>query len=325
MFDTAMLGVAIALVFTYLTLALALTAITEAINQWLSLRSNTLRDAVLRLLDDKDARDAFFKHPLIRSLRESDDAHPSYIPSELFTRTLLDMAAQGRAEGPAKVEELKELLRDPASPLPEQPRLAMLALLDDSVQSLDEARSRIGGWFDATMERASGWYRRIIQRYTRYAALLLVVAVDADTLAIARATWADDALRHQIVARAESVIQQGEDGPAVVRKQGEKLEIALAELQMDELPLGWSRADLDALIPGLIPRPPTGDGSEPSEGLRAQRPGLMIAGAWLSKIAGLLVSAAAVSLGAPFWFDLLNRLTRVRAAIAPRDPAEPRA
>jgi hypothetical protein len=38
------------------------------------------------------------------------------------------------------------------------------------------------------------------------------------------------------------------------------------------------------------------------------------AGGWILKILGLLITIVAVSLGAPFWFDLLKCLINVRMA-----------
>ena len=35
---------------------------------------------------------------------------------------------------------------------------------------------------------------------------------------------------------------------------------------------------------------------------------------WLSRIVGWLLTIIAVSLGAPFWFDLLNRFITIRAS-----------
>ena len=35
---------------------------------------------------------------------------------------------------------------------------------------------------------------------------------------------------------------------------------------------------------------------------------------WISKLIGLLITAGAVSLGAPFWFDIANKLVNVRAS-----------
>jgi hypothetical protein len=40
----------------------------------------------------------------------------------------------------------------------------------------------------------------------------------------------------------------------------------------------------------------------------------MGAGDWLVKVLGWLVTGLAVSLGAPFWFDLLNRVVDLRGA-----------
>ena len=37
-------------------------------------------------------------------------------------------------------------------------------------------------------------------------------------------------------------------------------------------------------------------------------------GMWLLKVGGLLITGLAVSLGAPFWFDTLNRFMNIRNA-----------
>jgi hypothetical protein len=36
--------------------------------------------------------------------------------------------------------------------------------------------------------------------------------------------------------------------------------------------------------------------------------------AWLLKLAGLLITTAAISLGAPFWFDILKKLGNARSS-----------
>jgi hypothetical protein len=42
----------------------------------------------------------------------------------------------------------------------------------------------------------------------------------------------------------------------------------------------------------------------------------------LAKFTGLLISTLAVSMGAPFWFDLLNKLVNVRLAGKRPDPSD---
>ena len=44
---------------------------------------------------------------------------------------------------------------------------------------------------------------------------------------------------------------------------------------------------------------------------------------WWLKLLGLLITIAAISQGAPFWFDLLNRVTNLRAAGRPPEAAKP--
>src|SRR5262249_4522387 len=55
---------------------------------------------------------------------------------------------------------------------------------------------------------------------------------------------------------------------------------------------------------------------------------LPVAARWAIKLLGLLATALAVSLGAPFWFDLLNKLVSLRGAgkrISVSDAAAPSA
>ncbi len=40
-------------------------------------------------------------------------------------------------------------------------------------------------------------------------------------------------------------------------------------------------------------------------------------GWWLKKVIGILITGFAVSQGAPFWFDMLNRITNLRGVGAP--------
>ena len=134
------------------------------------------------------------------------------------------------------------------------------------------------------MERVSGWYRRKIQLLLFIFALILVVFLNADTLTTARVLWRDDATRASIVARAEAAAQQGEAGDV-------KVDQAVQDL---DVPLGWTLSFGDE--PTQLPNDPL---------------------AWLAKFLGLALTIGAVMLGAPFWFDLLSKVSRVRATGAP--------
>ena len=103
----------------------------------------------------------------------------------------------------------------------------------------------------------------------------------ADTFAIATALANNSALREVVVAQAKTYTETQMPPDAAPANQ-QALNKDIANLQQLGVPLGWK--------------------SMPAQW------------DWLNKFAGLALPAFAVSLGAPFWFDLLNRFMNIRAA-----------
>ena len=138
-------------------------------------------------------------------------------------------------------------------------------------------------WFDDSMERVSGWYRRKVQLCSSFSRLIVVVFLNADTLTTARVLWRDDATRASIVARAEAAAKAR---PATSRST-RRSRISMSHSA------GTSRS-----VTGRL-------------SFRTTRwPG------WRSS-SGFALTIGAVMLGAPFWFDLLSKVSRVRATGAP--------
>jgi hypothetical protein len=133
------------------------------------------------------------------------------------------------------------------------------------------------------MERVSGWYKRRVHRILFVIAAGVVVFLNADTLSAGRVLWRDDAVRAAVVTKAEAAAKE--------RQGGDQLEVTVKEL---DLPLGWE------LSFGNLP---------------TQLPDDVLS--WLAKLAGLALTIGAVMLGAPFWFDLLSKIVRVRGTGAP--------
>jgi hypothetical protein len=71
------------------------------------------------------------------------------------------------------------------------------------------------------------------------------------------------------------------------------------DLDALRLPIGWTKAPL----------------------IRHDSHGKILStdGEWLEAIAGWLVTAFAASLGAPFWFDLLNKIMVIRSTVKPHE------
>ena len=74
------------------------------------------------------------------------------------------------------------------------------------------------------------------------------------------------------------------------------------------LPLGWRFT----AAPGQSPEDFARDWRRRPEGFEA----------WFSKVAGILFTGFAIALGAPFWFDVLNRFMVIRSTVKPEEKSQ---
>src|SRR5438105_2130368 len=89
MFNSQILDVAIGVVFIYLLLSLACTALNELIAHVLALRARTLETGIKELLDEGWA-ETLFKHPLVDGMSKGTKK-PSYLEAHHFSAALIDI------------------------------------------------------------------------------------------------------------------------------------------------------------------------------------------------------------------------------------------
>jgi hypothetical protein len=329
MLNTPAFDVAIGLIFLYVTLALVCSTANEALATAIGLRARFLEAGLLNLFSGFVSEtpagvataEEFFKHPLVQGLIRSSRAprpaaevaavrrgglsrlksalakppYPSYIPSRTFVAALLDIAhesekAVATAEGD-EAEKARERAAKAADDFERALASVPNAQLSNALLALyrsvgrDAARFQHAAeqWFDDAMERVSGWYKRRVHLILAVIAAIVVVLLNADTLTAGRVLWRDDAVRAAVVKEAQ--------GTAKGTLDDAKLENTVKKL---DLPLGW---DLK------LGNGPT---QLPNDGV-----------SWVEKVIGLLLTIGAIQLGAPFWFDLLGKIVRVRGTGAP--------
>lgn len=326
--------VAIGLAFLFLLLSLIASTLTEWVARAMAMRSTTLATGIQKLLQDPtgDFSNLLFSHPLINGLSPQGGDRPSYIPAETFAIALLDllgMSSAGRsqdkpisqiAEEVAKlpdssaktaasnlVDAISALLAaptgglagppgsasGPATAVPSAELLqAIAALVGASAGDPAVLRKNIEDWFNAAMERVSGWYKRNVQIITLGIGLVLVVALNADTVMVANGLSRDPVLRASVVAAAGQAAKE----PIT------NLDLAKIQQEFQELkfPIGWS--------------------GDPADGRGLPNS----ASELLAKVLGLLLTAIAISLGAAFWFDALNKLVNLRATGDPPPVTPPK-
>ncbi|HEX5749529.1 MAG TPA: hypothetical protein VFZ09_25090 [Archangium sp.] len=303
----SMLNVLLGVTFIFLLMSLICSAAVEVIEILLKKRASALHETIRGMLGNEGA-DNFYSHALIRALHKEGGRLPSYIPTQTFVVALLEGVLHRGARG--TVEDLE---RTVASLPPQAARFqqALQALLADSDGNLRKLQTGVGDWFNASMERLSGWYKRRSQVIAFCIGLLFAAAYNIDTIQVVNQLSRNDTLRAAVVSAAENArpagVSRGEDLMAAEQQ----LEAQLTVLGDIGLPLGWS-------FHKDTPKEPQ-ETSMPSLADIRQPPGTF--GGWVLKVLGLLLTGLAVSLGAPFWFDILNKIVVIRSTVRPGEKA----
>lgn len=302
MFGLEALDVLIGLATVYLAFGVACTAVVEAVSAWSNVRSNTLEAALKEFFAGNYKQTepfivAFYNHPLVQALTKNQHRWPSYIPPQIVGQ-VVEALVTANGTVTSLVEAVKSL-----------PDGRIKSLLEIFVAQADgdatKFRKVVEDYFNAAMDRASGYFKR----YTQYVALIisamLVIGANVDTVTIANSLAADPAARAKMVEVAQQHLTAAQLTENLV-KAGQTtgnitIDQATRQVATARAALGQAVSDMN------------------SAGLQIGWRGLPATfGEFLTKIAGLLVSIFAVSLGAPFWFDVLQRFMRVRATgVAP--------
>ena len=293
------LDLAIGLSFVVILLSLLASTLQELIASALGLRARTLEQGLRNMFaGDEKVLAAFYAHPLIDTLyrgqvkpadlgrgRLRRTRGPSYVAPRAFATFVLDALAP--ADG--KLNLLKNAAGETEA-LPEPVKRRLQPLLDAAGDDLEAYRKGVEAWYDDAMARVSGWYKRKTQIILLVIGIVVVVALNANTLTIADTLWSDQAVRTAVVQQAGQAEPQPAGGDPQQRL--DDAATAVADVAQLGIPLGWS-----------------GD-AEPD----------WSDGGWLTVIAGWLLTVLAISLGAPFWFDALGRLSRLRSSGKPETP-----
>jgi hypothetical protein len=328
--DVVIIEIVIALAFTFFLLSIVASAVNELIAGVFKVRARMLEQGVASLLTGKrdpgegedDLVRRLFRHPLVvgysradgppdvevappaatptpakRRVQRTRYGAPSYLASRSFRNALLGLEEVGllaataarTTEGgsPADLHEITQARKRIADAIAAVPSKQLRETLQTIWLSVDEDaeafRAGIERWFDRGMERVSGWYKRRTQWILWIIGGALAVGVNVNALSVADTLWRDAAVRDALVASVES----GDAGPDDASTEASPItaDDALDRLEASDLPIGWS------------------GGNGPDDWGNAP-----------ASIAGWLLTAAAVSLGAPFWFDVLNKAANLRSA-----------
>jgi hypothetical protein len=171
-------------------------------------------------------------------------------------------------------------------------------------------------WFDDQMERISGWYKNRISGWLLVVGFLVALALNADTFRMSQVFWGSEALRKAVAAQAEknapSMKVSGSDILSGTGMQG-----IGGAFDASILPFGWNREQVSSTLMGFRARFQgiAWIGLDPLKAIGAA----LWFGIWgkFTWLIGLVLTSVAISFGAPFWFNLMNKVIQLRLSTPP--------
>ena len=313
----AMLEVIIGMIFTFMLLSLLGTTVNELLSAWRGWRGNFLEEGLKRLLefDDNPAHfERFKQNPFYQQLRAHKaplrvSRAPSYLSAKDFSSILTNILKQDikkknpdglKTEDGKGFEPTMQQISDFLETLGEDSKLreVLEQLKDEGHQNVEAYIKRIESWFDGVMDQASGWYKRHLQMVTIFVGLGIAGVLNADSFAIYSHLTNNTAARESLSALAENYVAQNETLALNQQTFPDTLTWAEIKAQFQQqteqgelgevkniLGLGWDASDTKV------------DWQD-----------------WLIRILGWLITALAISLGAPFWFDILKKIVTIRSS-----------
>ncbi|MEH1823988.1 MAG: hypothetical protein V7L22_01245 [Nostoc sp.] len=268
---------------------------------------------------------------------EEKQSGPSYLPSETFAITLLDTLKIPQlinyAKNPneesknnlhiilASYKQLKEGINNPESEsyktikkvygdidedfkrfvnedlsddVPDNLINSLAAIaqrsrikIGDLTEEMNQFKNEVETWFDRSMDRASGVYKRNAKGVAILIGISIAVLTNTDTFHLVSRLSQDSVIRSTIAQSATQRIDYIKDLEG--RKEIETL------LENASIPIGWQNINQQF---------------EQNSG------NVLLIRSWqvFRLICGWIISGLAIAMGAPFWFDILNKVINVRNA-----------
>ncbi len=308
MINNTAIDVAIGLFFIYALYSLLVTTLTELLASLLEQRGKILKMGIKRMLDNDKPQNAinnnnnkilpenlssmFLDKPEIKYLgkerKARSDRFPSYIKPSTFTNTLLDTLGFVYSNS-TNLSSIKNNLDTN-----NETHKVLINLIDRADNNVNEFKILAEEWYNETMDRVSGWYKRRIQLITFITGVLIAFTLNVNTIEIAKILGKDEKSRIAMVEAASGYMSN-------LKTAGDSMKIAseksFKEINTEVKDILKETNNINSVMSLTYP----------------WQCNTVESVSWFSYIFGCLATAIALSLGSPFWFDLLSKLIKLRS------------
>lgn len=303
------LELVIGLVFIYFLLGLVCTVVREILDNLLNYRAKNL-ESWLRDTFEDGLSSKLLKHKLLDGLT-SKNRRASYFPTRVFINALLDEINSEKGEAvPYNIDSIKEKIKA-SELLPKEFKRTLLQSISESRGDMKKFKNDLGNWFDQAMIRITGTYKKHSQKALVLISFVLVVAFNADTITLSKYFHDNPVQRKAMVDKIDRMVEYGELETLYQQvESGKDSTLQAASTPIDSLKVEIQTFnDLNASL--MSYDLPLGWGPLTFVQFQSNPKKL---GWILRKLSGLLLTTLAVSIGAPFWYDVLNKLVNLRSS-----------
>lgn len=277
--------------------------------------------------------ESFYNHPLVKYLGEDRKSKPAYLSSNNFSKVMVDLITGMKNKPGDDYAQQIHLFFDglptdaeATVPADSQSRIQpetqqfLASLWADAQGDVERFKFLLENWFDDTMERTSGWYKQYTQWFLFLIGLTIAVTFNVDAISIAGKLKKDPKMRELMIRQAETYLKEHPDLSEKIEKaktiNNDSAKKEIKSLEVLQQKHDSLKTELNTLVKGEI--------AEANEVLGLGYVNLYdgdnlhntfcTSAGWLRSL-GWILTALAISLGAPFWFDLLNKLMQLRGVV----------
>ena len=196
------------------------------------------------------------------------------------------------------------------------------AKIEDVEEGIKEFKRGVETWFDNGMTRANGVYKRNAKGFAFILGVIIAVVANVDTFYVVNQLSHDSVLRGMLASQATTTVENIDiETEGLPEDRGELEAAGGFEIEDLDLPIGWSpdnQSQQTLYRLGIKEAkedqykaldPVTGEATIRN----VEQFGVVKRGfGWVKQCFGWLISGVAISMGAPFWFELLSKVVDIK-------------
>jgi hypothetical protein len=345
MIDSPILDIILSLIFIILLVSIMVTGINELIFTSLKSRNKLLKHAMDHLFFDTNWKEVL-KHiktsPFYKVLQKDSRKLPNYIPASNFSQALIETAIK---QLDTHSDEFKNIT-DPLLKL-KKANLANLGEVGDFIYQLaiqsktyEDLQKKIEGYFNLAMDRVTGIYKRYAKTWSMIVAFGICVFFNIDVIQLTKHFINNPKEADNIAQQAAFVADNGKIDTMYVTMNGETIfvgaRVTAQAKANDSAAIDTMNASTNMTLPAKIDTGKTFSNyavmlqslpiplgwknvsktickqANEASGKYKAASWIFVILLWIQKLFGIAATAFAASMGAPFWFDLLQKISPLK-------------